>query len=532
MNDSVYGIDLGTTYSAIARISDLGAAEVVPNFEGDSTTPSVVYFEGPGSVIVGAEAKRTALSDPDSACLLVKRHMGTEYPQEFRGETYSPEAISAIILKELVNAANNTTGAVIDKVVITVPAYFGVQERESTRQAGVIAGLDVVGIVTEPVAAALSIGARSDQAETIMVYDLGGGTFDTTIMETREGAVEVIAVDGNRKLGGADWDDALVDLIIGKFVAAADLGDEDPRYDEEFMLDLRLEAEDAKKSLSRRESVTLRLSFDGTKAMVEVTREEFEAATRHLLAQTIEISRRTVELGTTKRPQLSIDRVLLVGGSSRMPAVKAALKNELGWEAQDTEFDLAVAKGAAIYGQAAVDEVLRTGDEAAPVDVAADAPGRPFLPGGSASLTVKNALSRSVGIKFARDENDAEGYISFFAHSNDAIPAVPEPITALTLSEGQTSVELGLYEQAGERESEALADNRFLKDAVLALPKPMPRQSPIEIAIRISGEGLVTVTTTDPASGASVDLEASVSVLTEEQVEQETAKVSTLLSRS
>ncbi|PPF43823.1 Hsp70 family protein [Pseudoclavibacter sp. AY1F1] len=532
MNDFAYGIDLGTTYSAIARISDLGAPEIIPNFEGDSTTASAVYFESPGSAIVGAEAKRIAISDPDNSCLLIKRHMGSEYPQEFQGETYTPEAISGLILKELVNAANNTTGLDVSKVVITVPAYFGVQEREATRQAGTIAGLEVVGIVTEPVAAALSIGARNEGAETVLVYDLGGGTFDTTVMTVGNGRVEVIAVDGNRKLGGADWDEALVELIVEKFMSSADLGDEDPRHDEEFMLDLRLEAENTKKSLTKRDNVTIRPSFNGTKASVEVSRSEFEVATQHLLLQTVDIAQRTVEIAEAKVPGLRIDRVLLVGGSSRMPAVRFTLKDKLGWDAQDTEFDLAVAKGAAIYGQAAVEEILETGDEDRPVNShPGDAP-RPFLPGSSATLTVKNTLSRSVGIRFSKDEFDEVGYIDFFAHSNDGIPMAPEPIRAATNSEGQTSVEVSLYEQAGERESTTVVDNRLLKDAILPLPKPMPRNSPIEIEIKISGEGLVTVITTDPASGSSIEMEASVSVLTTEQVAEETVKVSSLSLRS
>lgn len=478
MSASVYGIDLGTTYSSIARISDLGGAEIIPNFEGDQTTPSVVFFEAPESVVVGDVAKRSAVADPDNACLLIKRHMGTEYPQDFQGEVYSPEAISALILKELVRVANQESGGEATKAVITVPAYFGAQERESTRQAGQMAGIEVVGIVTEPVAAALSIGARSDRTETIMVYDLGGGTFDTTVLKLGDGQVEVVAVDGNRKLGGADWDAALVEMIVEKFTATADVGDEDPRHDEEFMIDLRLEAESAKISLTRRESTNLRLAFDGTKSTVEVTRAEFEEATRHLLTQTVEIAERTVEIAQQKDPGVSVDRVLLVGGSSRMPQVTRALTEQLGWQIEDTEFDLAVAKGAAIYGQAAVDEVIMTGDESSPVGLSADATPRAFLPGASATLNVQNVLSRSIGVGFSRGVDDEEGYIRFFAHANDPIPLDPDPIEAQTLVPNQTTVKVRLYEQAGERESEVVADNRLITDAHLQLPTGLPEKSP------------------------------------------------------
>lgn len=531
MNDSVYGIDLGTTYSAIARISKLGAAEIIPNFEGEQTTPSVVYFESPTTAIVGSEAKRVAITDPDNACLLIKRQMGAEYPQDFQGQTYSPEAISALILKELVSAANQESGEEAAKVVITVPAYFGVQEREATRQAGVIAGLDVIGIVTEPVAAALSLGLGNGTSETIMVYDLGGGTFDTTIMRVESGKVEVIAVDGNRKLGGADWDAALVNLIVEKFVVEASLGDDDPRFDEEFMLDLQLGAEETKKSLTKRESATIRCAYDGNKANIEVTRAEFEAATEHLVNQSMEISTRTLDSATEKKPNLSIDRVLLVGGSSRMPMISAALKGRLGWDAQPTDFDLAVAKGAAIYGQSAVDEVLLSeGEEALDEGSAQTAP-RPFL-GGATSLTVENVLARGVGVKFSRDEKDETGYIQFFASANDSIPKTPEPIGAATLSTGQRTVSIEIYEQGGERESENPTDNRLLKEAALPLPEGLPKGSPIDIAINVTGEGIVKLLVTDVTGGQTMELEAMVSVLTQEQVVEETEKVTALTLRS
>lgn len=528
MNDSVYGIDLGTTYSAIARISPLGAAEIIPNFEGEQTTPSVVYFESPSTAVVGSEAKRVAITDPDNASLLIKRHMGTDYPQDFQGETYTPEAISALILKELVTAANQESGGEASKVVITVPAYFGVQEREATRQAGAIAGLEVIGIVTEPVAAALSLGIGAGKAETIMVYDLGGGTFDTTVMRVNSGKVEVVAVDGNRKLGGADWDSALVDLIVEKFVAQADLGEDDPRYDEEFMLDLRLGAEETKKSLTKRETATIRCSYDGKKANIEVTRTEFEAATQHLVNQTIEISSRTLEAAMEKQVGLLIDRVLLVGGSSRMPMISAALTGRLGWDPQPTDFDLAVAKGAAIYGQSAVDEVLLSeGQEA----MSADAAPRPFL-AGATSLTIENVLARGLGVKFARDISDDIGYISFFASANDSIPTTPDPIGASTLSEGQRSVDIAIYEQGGERESELPSDNRELKTAVLPLPAGLPKGSPIDITVTITGEGIVKMIVTDEVSKEQVELEAMVSVLSQEQVDEETVKVTALTLRS
>lgn len=532
MSEPVYGIDLGTTYSAIARITDLGGAEIIKNFEGDDTTPSAVYFEGPGAAIVGTEAKRVAPTDPDNACLLIKRHMGTEYPQEYQGESYSPEALSSMIIKELVNAANNQTGESISKVVITVPAYFGVKERESTRQAGQMAGVDVVGIVTEPVAAALSIGARSDKDETILVYDLGGGTFDITIMQISDGSVRVVSVDGNRELGGADWDSILFDLVVEKFIETADLSDDEPQYDEDFSLDLRLEIETLKKTLSRRESGRVRVAYEGQKATIEVTRDEFERATRHLILQTVEISARALTAAKEKDSSIDIDRVLLVGGSSRMPMVKESLKEHLGWDAQDTDFDLAVAKGAAIYGQAAVDEVLATGDEESLTEVSEDAPGRAFFPGNAARLNIVNVLSRGVGCGLVRKDDHDERYVHFLVHANDQIPFSAEPLKASAITDGQTTINVTMYEQGGEQESEDVDDNDLLKETELTLPAPIDRGDPIDVTLEVSSEGLATMVVTDATSGKSVQLEAMLSVLTQEQVAEETAKVSAITLRS
>ncbi|CUR58053.1 putative chaperone protein DnaK [metagenome] len=527
MSDSVYGIDLGTTYSAIARINDLDQAEVLLNFDSSPTTPSVVYFEGDSNAVVGAEAKRVQLSDPDNACSLIKRHMGTAYPQEFRGKEYTPESISALILKELVKTANSELGEEVSKVVITVPAYFGIQEKEATKQAGQIAGLDVVGIVTEPVAAALSLGIRGEQPETILVYDLGGGTFDTTIMRVEAGRVEVVSIDGNKTLGGADWDESLAQLIADKFVAQAGLGDDNPRLDGEFEIELLSQAEDTKKSLTKRENATVRCRYQDKDEQVAVTRAEFEAATRHLVAQTIEISQRVVTAAEGKAPGLTVERVLLVGGSSKMPMIDAALRDQLGWNPANTDFDLAVAKGAAIYGQAAIDEVLSTDGEEVPI--ADDAEEKYFL-GGSKTLSVTNVLSRGLGVRFQRKDSD-ELYISFLVHANDTIPATPEPIRAGTVRDNQSAVAIALFEQGGERESESPEDSDLLQEKTLPIP-PLPKGSPIDITLVVTSEGLARVTAYDPSGGQTIDVEAQISVLSNEEVAQATEQVSGISLRS
>lgn len=529
MSDKVFGIDLGTTYSAVAHISDLGSSEVVPNFEGDQTTPSVVYFESESSVIVGSEAARSALADPDNSCLLIKRQMGTDFKLSFHGTEHTPESISALILRELVTAANDNLGTQVSKVVITVPAYFGIQEKEATKQAGQIAGLEVVGIVTEPVAAALSLGLRGEDGEqTIMVYDLGGGTFDTTIMKVGAGKVEVVAIDGNRLLGGADWDNALVELIVNKFVAQAGLSD-DPTIDDDFMIELRSNAEDAKKSLTKKQSTMVLCKYDGASEKIEITREEFEAATDALVRQTIEVCKHTVETAEAKVPGITLDKVLLVGGSSRMPMIENALRENLGWDPVRTDFDLAVAKGAAIYGQAAIDEVLSTDGEAPAADPGAE---QKFFLGGASGLSVSNVLSRGLGVEFAAPDGIGESHIGFLVHANDSLPAEPEPMTAGTVMDNQTQVNIKLYEQGGEVESPAVADNTFLIEEHLPIPAGLPRNSPIELTLLVSAEGLARLRAFDPKGGQEVVMEVQTSVMSSEDVQAAAEVVAGLSLRS
>jgi len=275
--------------------------------------------------------------------------MGTVHPQEFRGQEYTPEAISALILKAVTTDAASELGQEVSKVVITVPTYFGIQEKEATKQAGQIAGLEVVGLVSEPVAALLSVGL-GERHETVLVFDLGGMTFDVTVLQASPAAIEIVATDGNLMFGGADWDEALAQLIADKFVAQSGLGDENPRLDADFEIELLGQAEDAKKSLTRRESATVRCRHYDRDEQITVARSEFEAATQHLVAQTLEISQRVVAAAEAKVPELKVDRVLLVGGSSKMPMIDTALREKLGWNPVNTDFDVAAAQGAAVYG--------------------------------------------------------------------------------------------------------------------------------------------------------------------------------------
>ena len=536
MNDKVYGIDLGTTYSAVTVMNDVGLAEIVKNFIGEDTTPSVIYFEADGSVLVGSQAKQTQVSDPENACSLIKRHMGEDYPLEFRGKSFSPESLSALILKELVNSANSQNGLDIRKAVITVPAYFGIQERQATKQAGEIAGLEVVGIVPEPVAAAISLGTRQEGELTLLVFDLGGGTFDTTILKARAGKVEVIAIDGNRLLGGADWDNRLEGLFLEKFVQQADLGDEDPSLDDDFMTDLKVEVEGSKKVLTLRPAAKLLLRYQNKKQSVEVTRAEFEAATADLVAQTVQITQRVLETARIKVPGLAIDRLLLVGGSSRMPMIEAAL-GQAGFAPERTDFDLSVAKGAAVYGQGLLPVYdfgdsptagARTDDSGDAVEV------RPGV--GPARTVVTNVLSRGLGVQVVRDtpSGDYQDYVTFLAHANENLPLTASMEGGI-IRDGQSSVEVPLYEQGGETESEALENNKQMASGpsttIDGLP-PLRKGDPIHVNLEVSAEGIATLVVVEPTSGRSFKAEAAVSVLSQEDVEKATRQVSGITTQS
>jgi molecular chaperone DnaK len=533
MTEYVYGIDLGANYSAVARIGRHGDPELISNPEGGATTPSTPCLTKPGAGMVGTEAKQIAVSDPDNSYVPIKRHLGSAFLQNFQGETFTPEGSSALILRELVRRANGVSGCEISKVVIAVPAYFGVKEREATRQAGQIAGLDVIGIVAEPVAVALSAGARDITGkETVLVYDLGGGRFDVTILKINYGNVEVVAVDGSPRLGGADWDAALVQLCVEKFISKFGLGEGDPRDDEEFMLGLRLDAEETKKALSQRASCSVQSSYGGQVATIDITRVEFEQATRHLVSQTVTIFERLLEIARHKESGIHVDRVLLSGGSSRMPMVRAALRERFGENLQDMDFDLAVAKGAAIYAQAAVNEVLMPGDEDVLLSMGSGLTLGEASTVSSTPLMITNVLVRGLGIELPTIGDKPGSYIHFFAHANDQLPRVTEPFRAVTVRAHQENFSLKLYEQRGQHASVSVADNTLLSVVTLPLPPALPVGAPIDVTIEISSEGLVSIMVTDVTSWSSIELSSIASSLSEREVAAEAAKVAAALVRS
>lgn len=341
------GIDLGTTFSCMAYITGNGQPEIIPNSEGENTTPSAVLFDD-GTTIVGKEAKSQSLFDPQNYEQFVKRHMGErDYLFATKdGEKYSPEAISAIILSKMKADAESYLGDSVDGAVITVPAYFNESQRKSTMDAGKIAGLNVIAIINEPTAAALAFGISkgADKSQTIMVYDLGGGTFDVTVMQFDSENITVLGTAGDRKLGGYDFDNKIINAVIE---AAKDEGI-NIENDMTARQDLQLKAEAAKKSLSAKDKTNIMLNIVGRPFKYTLTREDFTDMVEPLLFKTIGSMENACDEAGLEYSDL--DKILLVGGSTRMPVVRECIKEETGVEpSSEVHPDEAVAIGAAYH---------------------------------------------------------------------------------------------------------------------------------------------------------------------------------------
>jgi molecular chaperone DnaK (HSP70) len=510
-----FGIDLGTTNSCVARIDDAGRPAIIKSALGEDTTPSVVCFESPQHAVVGRAAKNEALIAPELVAQLVKRDMGTSEQYTFHGERYTPEMVSALILRELARAAEESTGQVVRDVVITVPAYFGVAEREATRRAGQLADLNVLDVLAEPVAAALHYQAVTGSAagvRHILVYDLGGGTFDTTVIRLDGDDISVVCTDGDKHLGGADWDEAIVGYLLDLF--AAQHPGLRPRDDKPFMQDLLIAVERLKQDLSATQSRRHIMRFGGAVTQVELTRHTLEELTAELLQRTVAVTERTIAAARAKGVA-QFDDVLLVGGMTRMPAVTRILKDRLGLSARHHEPDLAVAKGAALFA------LMRT---IRPSDGAASATTTPENVAASTGLTVSEVeeiarkrvatvVSRGFGVR-GLDARDplaltdplrARQIIVHLLPANTPLPTDTGPFTFHTTVPNQRMVAIEVWEQAGAVESEEMADNRKIGEGMLkSLPPRLPAQTPIEVTFYMSETGLLTVRATETGSGTDL----------------------------
>ena len=523
----VFGIDLGTTYSAIAHLDETGRPTVCRNrATGAETTPSVVYFETPANVVS-----------------LIKRSMGSDESLEFHGEVYTPEKISALILRQLAADAAAYTDGPVEKVVITVPAYFGGRERKATENAGRIAGLDVVGILPEPVAAAIHYDLTGAGAEkTVLVYDLGGGTFDTSVIRVGGGQVTVLCTDGDTNLGGADWDKRLAAHLLSRFTRVAKPA-ESPDDDLEFQQEVATKAEELKKQLGQQHARSLPLRFAGAAAKIEVTREEFEAMTADLLDRTIKIVQRTLGTLEEREPGTTIDEVLLVGGATRMPVVAARLTQKFGWTPRLHDPDLAVAKGAAIFALSRVayrlqQQAREAADSAAEGDERADevvqeVARRYGLPATTVQELVDRrsvgVLPKAFGVRLLDTDDPEERrlFVHHLAFANDPLPVTDRRFTARTTRHDQRTVVVALYEQAGTVLSPELSANTPLTDGSGEIdgipPQPRGQYAQIDIVLSIDEDGLLVLNATERSTRRNLEIKVRVGMSDQELDDAATA---------
>jgi molecular chaperone DnaK (HSP70) len=520
----VYGIDLGTTYSCIADVDDLsGKPSLIPNAEGDITTPSVVLFEDESTRVVGKEAKNTAVLDSDRVVEMVKRNMGApDWRWSFEGQDYSPEEISSYILRKLVDDAEQQRGTRPEDVVITCPAYFGIPQREATAAAGRIAGLNVLEVINEPTAAAIAYGLQDDSDQVVLVYDLGGGTFDISVIEIKDGSVSVIATGGDHELGGRDWDEQVVTFLAQEWMKETGSTD-DPSASLETLQELWKRAEDAKRSLSARTETKIPVSHEGKRATVTLTRDRFDELTGNLLENTMSFTRDTVAMAR-QLGHPNIDKILLVGGSTRMPQVSRRLQQEFSLEPQVHEPDQSVAKGAAVYGQKLsigrrinieiAKELGTSPEQVAEAEVAPEVKERaeqavadelgmrlPALKKLN-DMQVTNVVSHSFGVvAMKRVGAGSAEYIS-----NLVLAQQPLPVTKTrqygTFEANQPEVQLRIMESTARVEAiDDLEDGSEVGQAVLPLTSGLPEGSPVEVTFELNREGRLHITGKDMATG-------------------------------
>ena len=482
----VIGIDLGTTNSCVA-VMEGGETVVIPNAEGNRTTPSIVAFGKDGERIVGDAAKRQAITNPDKTIISIKRHMGSDYKVRIDEASYTPQQISAMILQKLKADAEAYLGEKITQAVITVPAYFSDSQRQATKDAGKIAGLDVLRIVNEPTAAALAYGLDKEGEHTILVYDLGGGTFDVSILELGDGVFEVKATSGNNHLGGDDFDERIMNYLVDTFKKDTGIN---LKNDKMAMQRLKDAAEKAKKELSATLTTTISLPFisadaSGPKHLeVNLTRAKFEELTLDLVESTLGPTRQA--LSDAGLSASEINRVILVGGSTRIPAVQEAIKKLIGKEpSKGVNPDEVVAVGAAIQAGVLTGEVK--------------------------DVVLLDVTPLSLGIE------TMGGVFTRLIDRNTTIPTSKSQVFS-TAADNQTSVEIHVLQ--GEREM--ARDNKTLGRFTLGDIPPAPRGIPqIEVKFDIDANGIVNVSAKDLGTGKSQQITITASSgLSKEEIDR------------
>ena len=482
----IIGIDLGTTNSCVA-VMEGGKPTVITNAEGMRTTPSVVAFTKTGERVIGEPAKRQAVTNAEKTIASIKRHMGTDYKVQIDGKAYSPQEISAMILQKLKSDAENYLGEKVTEAVITVPAYFNDAQRQATKDAGKIAGLDVKRIINEPTAAALAYGLDNEKEQKIMVYDLGGGTFDVSVIEIGDGVIEVLSTAGNNRLGGDDFDQKITDYMLADFKAKEGV---DLSADKMALQRLREAAEKAKKELSSATTTNINLPFitataEGPKHFdMNLTRAKFDELTRDLVEKTQEPVRRALsDAGITAS---ELGQVLLVGGSTRIPAVQELVEKFFGkTPSKGVNPDEVVAVGAAVQGAVLTDEIK--------------------------GVVLLDVTPLSMGIE------TLGGVMTKLIDANTTIPARKSE-TFSTAADNQTEVTIHVLQ--GERPM--AAQNKSIGQFNLSGIAPARRGVPqIEVTFDIDANGILKVSAKDKATGKeqAIRIEAS-SGLSKEEIEK------------
>jgi len=481
----VIGIDLGTTNSCVA-VKEGDNITVIPNAEGNRTTPSVVAFTKDGERLVGQLAKRQAIVNADRTIISIKRKMGTDYKVNIDGKSYTPQEISAMILQKLKKDAEDYLGEPVTQAVITCPAYFTDAQRQATKDAGTIAGLEVLRVINEPTAACLAYGVNKEGDHKILVFDLGGGTFDVSILDVGDGVFEVMATSGDNHLGGDDWDMRIVDWMIDEFRKAEGI---DLRNDKMAFQRLREAAEKAKIELSSMTETTISLPFitadqNGPKHLeLTLTRAKFEDMTQDLLERTVAPTKRALEDAGLTASQ--IDKVLLVGGSTRMPMVQRKVKELLGKEpTKGINPDECVAVGAAIQGA--------------------------VLSGEKSGIVLVDVTPLSLGLE------TLGGVFTKIIERNTAIPCSKSQVFT-TAADNQPQVEIRVLQGERPMANDNVELGRFILDGIPPAPRGVPQ---IEVTFEVDANGIVNVTAKDKGTGKAQHITIQSSRLSEAEIER------------